>query len=165
MSMSIKKLFATKKVVAIGATVALTLGLSGAAFAYFTTTGSGSGSTTAGANSGSITLHATIAGAILPGDGGKSVTFTGDNSNTTTSLFVNTISFGSVTSTTTACQTFLTANPGEFSMVAVPSNTSVPANGSLVPLTGTGTLIWANSITVDQTPCAGANLTLNVTSN
>jgi hypothetical protein len=44
MSMSIKKLFATKKVATVTAAVALTLGASGAAFAYFTSTGSGSGS-------------------------------------------------------------------------------------------------------------------------
>src|ERR1700691_3503687 len=103
MSMSIKK-FATKKVVVIGAAVALTLGIAGGAFAYFTTTGSGSGTTTAGANSGSVTLAATISGAILPGDGGQTVTFTGVSSNTTTNVFVNQIIFGSVTSTNSACQ-------------------------------------------------------------
>ena len=33
----------TKKIIAAGATVALTLGIAGTAFAYFTSTGSGTG--------------------------------------------------------------------------------------------------------------------------
>jgi hypothetical protein len=159
------KRFMNKKVAAIGVAAGLALGIGGAAFAYFTTTGAGNGSTTAGANSGSITLHATIAGNILPGDGGQSVTFTGDNSNTTTALFVKTISFVSVTSSDTNCQAVITANPTQFHMADVTSNTSVPASGSGVALNGTGTLIWDNSNTQDQTACAGASLTLNVSSN
>jgi hypothetical protein len=159
------KRFMNKKVIAIGIAAGLTLGISGAAFAYFTTTGSGTGSATAGANSGAITLHAAIAGNILPGDGGQAVTFTADNSNQTTSLRVNTISFVSVTSSDTACQTVLTGDPGEFSMANVTSGTTVPAKATGFTLVGTGTLIWANSTTVDQTPCAGAPLTLTVSSN
>jgi hypothetical protein len=48
MNMSLKKLFSTKKAVAIGGAVALTLGLAGGAFAYFTSTGNGTGSATVG---------------------------------------------------------------------------------------------------------------------
>jgi hypothetical protein len=48
MNMSIKKLFATKKVVVVGTAVALTLGLSGAAYAFFAASGTGSGTATVG---------------------------------------------------------------------------------------------------------------------
>ncbi|MGP8066570.1 MAG: hypothetical protein ACLP81_09445 [Acidimicrobiales bacterium] len=44
-----KSISRTAKIVTIGATVALTLGLAGTAFAYFTSTGSGTGSATVGA--------------------------------------------------------------------------------------------------------------------
>ncbi len=48
MSISIKKLFVNKKVVAIAAAGALTLGIGGAAFAYFTSTGSATGTGSVG---------------------------------------------------------------------------------------------------------------------
>lgn len=155
------KRFMNKKVATIGLAAGLALGAAGAAFAYFTTTGSGSGDTTAGTAS-ALTLHATIDGAIVPGDGGQSVTFTADNPGNG-NQFVNTISFVSVTSTDTTCQTFLTSKPGQFSMADVSSNTDVPSgNGNA--LTGTGTLVWADE-SYAQNDCAGAPLTLHVSSN
>lgn len=159
-----KRLF-NKKVVAVGVAAGLTLGMAGAALAYFTTTGAGTGDTTAGSNSGSITLHADIAGNILPGDGGQSVTFTGDNSNQTTTLWVDTISFVSVTSTDSDCQAVIDADPSQFSMDDVTSHTPLAAKASGATVNGTGTLIWDNSDSLDQTPCAGAPLTLHVSSN
>jgi len=153
-----------RHIILISSAVAL-LALAVGAYAYFTTTGTGSGTATAGSNSGSVTLAATGFAGIVPGDGGKSVTFTGSNSNLTTNLRVSTISFVSVTSAVPACQTFLTANPtGQFSMATVTSNTTVPKGAVVTPLTGTGTLVWADSTTLDQTPCAAAALTLNVVS-
>jgi hypothetical protein len=154
------KRFMNKKVAVIGLAAGLALGIGGAAFAYFDGSGTGTGTTTAGSGH-AVTLHASIAGAIVPGDGGQNVTFTADNSNPT-SVDVSTISFGGVTSGTPTCQTFLTANPGEFSMVTVTSNTVVPGNSTGYTLAGTGSLVWANSNTVDQTPCEGASLTLTV---
>jgi hypothetical protein len=152
-----------RHIILISSTVAV-LAIAVGAYAYFITTGTGSGTDAAGSNSGSITLAATGFVGILPGDGGKTVTFTGSNSNTTTSLRVSTISFVSVTSSVVPCQAVLTANPGQFTMATVTSNTTVPKGAVVTPLTGTGTLVWADSNTVDQTPCAGALLTLNVSS-
>ena len=159
--MSIKR-FMNKKVVAIGLAAGITLGGAGAAFAYFTTTGSGNGSTTAGTAS-AVTLHAAIAGNIVPGDGGQLVSFTADNSSAT-SQKVQTITFVSVTSTDSGCQTFLTADPGQFTMSAVTSNTVVPGNATASALNGTGTLVWTDEAYA-QNACAGKNLTLNVSSN
>jgi hypothetical protein len=157
------KRFMNKKVAAIGLAAGLALGAAGAAFAYFQTSGSGQGSTTAGTAS-TVTLQATIAGAIVPGDGGQSVTFTATNLNST-SAKVTTISFVSVTSSTPACQAVITANPSQFSMTDVSSGTVVPANSTVpVSLAGTGTLVWADSLTQDQTACAGQPLTLHVSS-
>lgn len=162
MKMSIKKLFSTKKAVTVGAAVALTLGLGGAAFAFFTTTGNGTGDTTAG-SAGTLTLYASVAGNIVPGDGGQSVTFTADNSGAT-GLKVTTISFVSVTSSNSDCNTFLGANTGQFTMADVSSGTVVPGKASGHALTGTGTLIWTDEA-YDQTVCAGQPLTLTVSSS
>jgi len=152
-----------RHIILISSAVAV-LALAIGAYAYFTTTGTGSGTATAGSNSGSLTMVAAGLAGILPGDGGKTVTFTASNSSATTSLHVNTISFVSVTSSGT-CQTFLTANPGQFSMAPVTSNTNVPKSASGFALTGSGLLLWPDSATLDQTPCAGASLTLTVSSS
>jgi hypothetical protein len=152
-----------RHIILISSAVAV-LALAVGAFAYFITTGTGSGTATSGSNSGSLTMVATGFAGILPGDGGKTVTFTASNTSTTTSLRVNTISLTSVTSTG-GCQTFLTANPGQFSMAPVTSNTNVPKSASGFALTGSGLLVWPDSATLDQTPCASASLTLTVSSS
>jgi hypothetical protein len=159
------KFIKSKKGIAlIAAVVAVAVAAFGA-YAYFTTTGSGSGTANAGANTQTITLHASGWLGIVPGDAGQSVSFTADNPNTTTSLRVRTISFASVTSTDSACQAVITANPGQFHMAAVTSDTTVPASASLYALNGSGTLLWDNSATQDQSACQNAPLELHVTSN
>ncbi len=157
------KRFMNKKVATIGLAAGLALGAAGAAFAYYTTSGSGTGSTTTGSAS-TLTLHASIAGAITPGVAGEeSVTFTADNSNTA-AQYVTTISFTSVTSSNSGCQTFLTANPGQFSMAPVTSDTDVPGSQTGYALNGTGTLLWTDEAYA-QNACAGEPLTLTVSSN
>jgi hypothetical protein len=151
-----------KKVAAIGLAAGLALGGAGAAFAFFSTTGGGVGDTTAG-TAAAVTLHATIAGAIVPGDSGQSVTFTADNP-TNGDEEVGTISFVSVTSSDDTCQTFLTNNSGQFSMADVVSNSDVPGKATGHVISGTGTLVWASE-GYAQNACAGAPLELSVSSN
>ena len=150
----------TKRRVVVSAIV-LTLAIaSSVAYAYWTSTGAGSGTANAATPAGTLTLHATGFLNIYPG-GNKSVTFTADNASGANG-YVATIVFGSVTSTGT-CQTMLTANPGQFTMANVTSNTVVPNGASGLALTGSGTLNWTN-LAVDQSACKGAALTLSVTS-
>ena len=157
------KRFMNKKVAAIGLGAGLALGVAGGA-SPTSRRAAPSGSTTAG-TAGSVALQASIAGAIVPGDGGQSVTFTATNANST-SAQVTTISFASVTSSNSACQAVIDTNPSQFSMADVSSGTVVPASTTTpLALTGTGTLVWADSTTQDQTACAGAPLTLHVTSS
>jgi len=144
----------SKRRVVVSAVV-LTLAIaSSVAYAYWTSTGAGSGTANAATPAGTLTLHAAGFTGIYPG-GSKTVTFTADNAMGTDG-YVATIVFGSVTSSVPACQTMLTANPGQFTMATVTSNTVVPNGGS-------GTLSWTN-LAVDQSACKGAALTLNVTS-
>ena len=151
----------SKRRVVVSAIVVMLAIASGVAYAYWTSTGSGSGTANALTPSGTLTLHATGFLNISPG-GNKTVTFTADNA-TGSDGYVTTIVFGSVTSTG-ACQTMLTANPGQFTMANVTSNTVVPSGASAFALTGTGTLSWTDLAAVDQGACKGAALTLNVTS-
>ena len=151
----------SKRRVVVSAIV-LTLAIaSSVAYAYWTSTGSGSGTANAATPSGTLTLHAAGFTGIYPG-GSKTVTFTADNAMGTDG-YVATIVFGSVTSSVPACQTMLTANPGQFTMATVTSNTVVPNGAGGLALTGSGTLSWTN-LAVDQSACKGAALTLNVTS-
>jgi hypothetical protein len=154
-----KKHLSKRRVVVSAIVVALAIA-SGVAYAYWTSTGSGSGTANAATPAGTLTLHAAGFTGIYPG-GSKTVTFTADNAMGTDG-YVTTIVFGSVTSTGT-CQTMLTANPGQFTMANVTSNTVVPNGASGLALTGSGTLTWTN-LAVDQSACKGAALTLNVTS-
>ena len=76
-----------RKALVVGLVV--TLALAGAAYAYWTTTGAGSGSGSVASSNGTLVLHGTITDQLTPG-GSSSVTFTADNSNSS-SLQVGTI--------------------------------------------------------------------------
>ena len=158
------KRFMNKKVAAIGLAAGLALGVGGAAFAFFTTSGSGTGSTTAG-TAGTVSLSAVIDGAIVPGDGGQTVTISATNSNAT-SAKISTVSGDTplVTSGNAGCQAVITAGAAnQFTFAQVTSNQVVPGGGATTALTATGTLIWNDSLTQDQTACAGKPLTLHLT--
>jgi len=68
------KRFMNKKVVAIGLAAGLTLGAAGAAFAYFTDTGSGNGTASTGhATAWSVTNVLTSGGALYPGQNSNTI--------------------------------------------------------------------------------------------
>ena len=61
------KRFINKKVVAIGVAAGLTLGMAGAAFAYFTSTGAGNGSASVGTTGSNIAVEGTSTPSLVPG--------------------------------------------------------------------------------------------------
>jgi len=128
------------------------------AYAYWTTTGAGTGSASVANANGTLVLHGTAASQLYPG-GSSSVSFTADNAGAS-DLYVQTIHLVSVDADAghALCDT------ADFSMPDVPSNTIVPAGQSGYALGGSGTLSYANTA-VDQGACKGASLTLNLTSN
>ena len=130
----------------------------GAAFAYWTTTGSGTGSATNASSNGTITLHAAFAAGLTPG-ASQTVTYTADNGGTT-SLRVTTI-----TPTVSIDATHVTAGclVGDFTIPATTSNTTVAA-GASGTAAGTGTLTFADT-GVNQDGCKGATVTLTLASN
>ena len=76
----IKHMSRTKKFVAAGLTVGLTLGIAGAAFAFFTGTGTGAGHASVGANTGwKVTLSSDNTGSLYPGTGSETLSYTIQN--------------------------------------------------------------------------------------
>jgi hypothetical protein len=136
---------------AIGVVVA-----AGAAFAYFTASGSGTGSVSAGTSS-AVTLHGTVATALYPGTN-STVNFTVDNPSGG-SQRVHQIQLGSVTTDAGHSGCVM----GDFTMPTVTVDQVFPSgNGQAV--TATGTLTMAET-GLNQDACQGAPLTLHLTSN
>ncbi len=83
----------TKKRAIVAATTVCCLALAAGAFAYFSSTGSGTATATVGTSTG-LTLHGTVSGNLYPG-AASTVTFTVDNTSTATER-VGTISLTKV---------------------------------------------------------------------
>ncbi len=141
-------------IVAAVAVVALVSAIAG--YAYWSTTGSGTGTATAGTTV-ALTLHGTVPAGIYPG-GSKTVTLTADNTNPG-SVRVGTVTLASVSVDAghVGCVT------ADFTMPAVAENVEI-ANGTGLALPNPGTLSMADT-GVSQDLCKGATLTLNLTSN
>lgn len=154
--------------------------LAGAAFAYFTVTGSGTGSGTVGANS-ALTIHGTSASTLYPGTS-STVSFTVDNPSPGHQQ-VGTIHLASVkacpsgdTWTGSACSNSGTeittcesvetgasdTTSANFWMPDVAANQDIPS-GNAKSVTATGTLTM-NDLSSSQNTCQNASLTLNFTS-
>jgi hypothetical protein len=149
-----------RALIALGCAGVVAVG--GAAIAYFTTTGSGTGTATVGSSS-AVTLHATVSSTLYPG-ASSSVSFTVDNPSSG-SQRVGTISLSSITADAghSSCSTVITGGNPDFTMAAVAVNkTFAPGNGQSVTPTGTLTM---NETGVSQDACQGATLTLNLTNN
>jgi hypothetical protein len=164
--------------VALGAVAALTA--AGFAIAYFTTTGSGSGSATVGTSS-ALTIHGTTTATLYPGTS-TPVTFTVDNPSSGHQL-LGTIHLaalhacvgasstwnGSACSNSgteaTTCEDFSNTSSSttkNFSMADVVSNQDFgTGNGQTVTATGT---LAMNDLASTQDACKNANLTLGFTS-
>lgn len=138
------------------------LGVAGVAFAYFTSSGSGTGTATVGSSS-AVTLHATISSNLYPG-ASSPVTFTVDNPSSGAQR-VGTITLASITTDAghSGCSTTISGGNPDFTMPAVAVNKVFsPGNGQSVTPTGTLTM---NETGVNQDACQGASLTLHLTNN
>jgi hypothetical protein len=76
----VSKLFITRRRIAVvGLTGALVLGGAGAAFAYFTSTGSGTGQASVGSAANWNVIAGPVSGTMLPGSGTSTIVFTVKN--------------------------------------------------------------------------------------
>ena len=155
-----RRLFSTKRGVAVSAAVAAMLAASIGAYAYFTTSGAGSGSGTVGSSSalvihqaGIIYSNAGSDNALVPGTT-ATVTFTVDNTSSAHQQ-LGTISVASITADTghAAC------DPAWFSTTTDTVNQDyAPGAGQVVPNNLTVTF---NNLSVNQDACQGAALTFH----
>jgi hypothetical protein len=143
-----------RALVALGA--AGTVVAVGIALAYFTASGSGTGSATGGTSS-AVTIHGTAATSLFPGTS-TTVNFTVDNPSQGAQR-VNAIQLESVT--TDAAHSACVMS--DFTMPNVTVNQTFP-NGNGQAVTATGTLSMANTA-LNQDACQGAPLTLHLSSN
>jgi hypothetical protein len=159
------KRFMTKRVAVVGAVAGLVLGLSGAAFAYWTTSGDGGGQGTVATSNGTVTLVASFqSGALTPG-GSVPVTISAYNTGST-NLYVTSVVDG-----TTPIAVSSGCNLGDFSLSTAPSmdtvgGTEIPAgtaSTAAIPV-ATDTLSYANT-NADQSGCEGGTVTLSYTSS
>lgn len=161
------------------AATAVTMAVAGGAAAYFTSTGTGSGSASVGTSS-SLTVTGTSASTLYPGTS-STVSFTVNNpssgherlgSITLSAVHACTGAGSSWTGSAcsnsgteqTTCESFDTSassTTDNFSMPVVVSNTDFgPGNNQTVTQTGTLTM---NDLNSSQNSCQGANLTLSFT--
>ncbi len=161
------KIFANKKrSAAIGAVTAAALVGGTVAYAYFSTTGSGTGSASVGTstaltlNQASITYSNAPVNELLPGTS-ASVTFTVDNPSSG-AQFLDTISLAQVTSANKpACNS--TDHPSWFSATEVTvEDDYIPGNAQAVP--GSMTITFVNA-PEPQDVCKGAVLDFAYASN
>ncbi|MGH9164413.1 MAG: hypothetical protein ACRDZW_02725 [Acidimicrobiales bacterium] len=143
-----------KKKIAAAALAATVVAGGGLAFAYFTTTGAGTGSATVGTST-ALVLTGTTTGTLYPGTS-VPVSFNAANSSTG-NQFVGTITLASVTTDKAGCVV------ADFTMPPVVANQQV-APGPTNAISAGGTLTLANTA-VSQDACKNAAVTLNLTSS
>jgi hypothetical protein len=144
-----------RRIAAAGVVVALIA--AGSAYAYWSATGTGSGTTAVSAG-GVVTVTATVTDGIVPG-GTEPVSFTAANA-TSAPLTVATIHLLSVTADTL----HPTCAVADFTMADVTEAHEVPAGATVEALPTGGTLHYADT-GVNQDTCKGATLTLALTTS
>jgi hypothetical protein len=148
----------TKKRLVVLASVT-SLALAAIAFAFFSSTGSGTGSAGVADPTTGLTLHGTITGSLGPGDS-KDVALTADNSNSSA------VRIASVNGTVDVDDTHKTAGcaASNFTFTGATENQTIAGNSTGVALTNPGSVSMPVSGS-SQDACKGATLTLNLTSN
>jgi hypothetical protein len=142
---------------AVVMTVVGSLALAAGAYAYFTTTGAGTGAATVGTSS-AVVLHGVAPTTLYPGTS-SIVTFTVDNPSSGHQL-VNKIHLVSVSTDLGHSSCVMT----DYTMPDVNANQDVDA-GDGTAIAATGTLTFNNNAAASQDGCKDAPLTLHLSSN
>jgi len=154
------KRFMNKKVVAIGLAAGITLGGAGAAFAYWTTSGSGNGTATTASSNGTLALNVSAVSTNLYPGGSAPVTITATNSGAT-DLQLTTVAFASLSVDSTHATAGCLAT--DYSVGTVATTPTDVLAGTTSGTVATATLSMANTA-LSQDACKGAVITLNFTS-
>jgi hypothetical protein len=148
-----RKLTKNKRALTVLGVIAV-LAVAGVAVAFWTTSGSGSGTGKVKASNGTLALHGSISNELTPGSTSP-VTFTADNTNSS-SLQVGTIH--AVVSTDKAGCT-----AADFVINDTEENQTIPAGESGAKLSNNGSIEMVDSAE-NQDACKGATVTLTLTS-
>lgn len=144
----------TKKSVLAGSGALALLVTGGAAYAYWSTTASGSGSGTTEPGALPLALTASFPTTGLHPGGTVPVTFHASNTGNTDVMLG--VIHGVVATNPSLCLST------DFSMADVIANQVIPANTANVLVTATGVLTFTNT-SVNQDACKGATVTLTLT--
>lgn len=153
----------TTKITAAVAGGALAVVTAGAAYAYWTTSGSGSASGTAALTAGTLSLSGptTAVTGLVPG-GSISVPITASNSSTTTSLQATTLSVTNLHSNKPDCDLLAAADYATVAAVQ-PTSAVLVAPGGSQPF-GSVTVGMPNTAN-DQSVCKGAVFSFDVSAS
>lgn len=143
-----------KKVVAIAAAGLLTVATAGTAYAYWTTTGAGSGTATNAGSNGTLVLHANFAAGLSPNNA-ETVTYTADNGGSS-DLFLTSIT-PTVTTSIPGC------SPAWFTITDQSVTPRTVAHGASGVPVGSATLSFVDSGT-NQDSCKNAVITVTLAS-
>lgn len=151
-----RKLVKKRTVLVLGAVAVLAV--AGIAIAYWTTSGSGSGSGAVASSNGTLELHGTISNALTPG-GSSPVTFTADNSNSSSEQV------GTVHAVVSIDEEHAEAGceASDFKIADTVENQVIAAKGSGVALAHDGSIAMADT-EANQDACKGATISLALTS-
>jgi hypothetical protein len=149
----IRNLLTKKRALVLGLVAALAV--AGAAIAYWTTSGSGTGTGNVAASNGTIVLHGTITEALTPGSTSP-VAFTADNKNSS-SQQVGTVHAVVTNSKEPGC------NSSDFAIPDTIENQVLAANSEGTALTVKGSIKMADTA-ANQDECKSAVITLTLSS-
>jgi len=152
----------TKKRVFAALTGLAVMGVAAGAYAYFSTTGSGTATATVGSSS-ALVIKGTVTGSLYPGTSSP-VSLTVDNPSSGKQR-VGTISLEKITADAghSSCSVVTTGGNPDFTMADIAVNKVFsPGNGQAVTPSGSLTM---NETGVSQDACQGATLTLTLKSN
>jgi hypothetical protein len=148
--------FTKKQYLVAGVAAAIIAGTAGSAIAYWTTSGSGTGSATTGTST-AVTLHASFADGLTPG-ASETVTYKADNTGASAQQ-VGPISAVVSIDTTHATDGCLAS---DYTVPNSVGNNTIPA-GATGAAAGSSTITFADTAN-NQDACKGATVTLTLTS-
>jgi hypothetical protein len=152
-----RKLIKNKRALTVLGAIAV-LAVAGIAVAFWTASGSGSGTGKVASSNGSLVLHGSIASGLTPG-GEKTVSYSADNKNTSS------LQVGTVNAVVSIDEEHAEAGckASDFSVADTTEDQTIPASTSGVVLENSGTIKMSDTAE-NQDACQGATISLELSS-
>ena len=144
------------KIAAVALSATLLAAGGGAAYAYWSTTGAGSGQGAVGSGTTPVTISVTVESGVVPGGPAKSISYKATNPNTSSTPVTLNDAVVSTNRPDTCDAKWFTAT--------IPAGATTVLPGATTSL-GAGELTLADLPSVDQNGCQGATITVTATSH